>query len=411
MPSARIHEVIAKKINKDYGMDEMLLRIGSVAPDCWRNVNESGFKDKFLTHFWDFRVKEGQANDYTEFYLKYYDKLNNPFYFGYLLHLMTDQYWKTVIDPKYTFIENDMKMCKLRDGSIVENKDYFSYYESLKLQKQLCKKYDLGLFPIEIEDIPNFECSIDEVNLSGLFGPNGTLSYINTEIVPTEPLEYSTLYGIDDIEKNLNKTTRFIKSELYRLKGFKKIEDNRKKIAIDIDDTLLDTKELKDYYWELFIKNNPEVDTNLEYKWGDPILAKFWAEYRELMAFGKLKAGALDAINELIAEGYRIDFLSARPLDKYASLKKKLVEYFEAIGINYDYINLGFYSKKEFLKEHGYDILIDNDMRHVNGALEVGVTPILYGEDNNFDGLQTNNWNDIPSMVEKILNKGKVKFK
>ena len=411
MPSARIHEVIAKKINKDYGMDEMLLRIGSVAPDCWRNVNESGFKDKFLTHFWDFRVKEGQANDYTEFYLKYYDKLNNPFYFGYLLHLMTDQYWKTVIDPKYTFIENDMKMCKLRDGSIVENKDYFSYYESLKLQKQLCKKYDLGLFPIEIEDIPNFECSIDEVNLSGLFGPNGTLNYINTEIVPTEPLEYSTLYGIDDIEKNLNKTTRFIKSELYRLKGFKKIEDNRKKIAIDIDDTLLDTKELKDYYWELFIKNNPEVDTNLEYKWGDPILAKFWAEYRELMAFGKLKAGALDAINELIAEGYRIDFLSARPLDKYASLKKKLVEYFEAIGINYDYINLGFYSKKEFLKEHGYDILIDNDMRHVNGALEVGVTPILYGEDNNFDGLQTNNWNDIPSMVEKILNKGKVKFK
>ena len=411
MPSARIHEVIAKKINKDYGMDEMLLRIGSVAPDCWRNVNESGFKDKFLTHFWDFRVKEGQANDYTEFYLKYYDKLNNPFYFGYLLHLMTDQYWKTVIDPKYTFIENDMKMCKLRDGSIVENKDYFSYYESLKLQKQLCKKYDLGLFPTEIEDIPNFECSIDEVNLSGLFGPNGTLSYINTEIVPTESLEYSTLYGIDDIEKNLNKTTRFIKSELYRLKGFKKIEDNRKKIAIDIDDTLLDTKELKDYYWELFIKNNPEVDTNLEYKWGDPILAKFWAEYRELMAFGKLKAGALDAINELIAEGYRIDFLSARPLDKYASLKKKLVEYFEAIGINYDYINLGFYSKKEFLKEHGYDILIDNDMRHVNGALEVGVTPILYGEDNNFDGLQTNNWNDIPSMVEKILNKGKVKFK
>ena len=153
------------------------------------------------------------------------------------------------------------------------------------------------------------------------------------------------------------------------------------------------------------------MDPNLEYKWGDPILAKFWAEYRELMAFGKLKAGALDAINELIAEGYRIDFLSARPLDKYASLKKKLVEYFEAIGINYDYINLGFYSKKEFSKEHGYDILIDNDMRHVNGALEVGVTPILYGEDNNFDGLQTNDWNDIPSMVEKILNKGKVKFK
>ena len=71
MPSARIHEVIARKLNKEYKMDDILLRLGSVAPDCWRNVEpESGVKDKYLSHFWDFRVKDGQANDYTEFYLK-----------------------------------------------------------------------------------------------------------------------------------------------------------------------------------------------------------------------------------------------------------------------------------------------------------------------------------------------------
>ena len=63
-------------------------------------------KDKYLTHFWDFRIKDGQANDYQEFYLKYYNKLNNPFYFGYLVHLIVDQYWKTYIDPKFEALKN-----------------------------------------------------------------------------------------------------------------------------------------------------------------------------------------------------------------------------------------------------------------------------------------------------------------
>lgn len=74
MPSVRPHEAIAKEINKEYGMDESLLIIGAVSPDCWRNVkNASGFKDKYLTHFLDFRIKDGEANGYEEFYLKYYN--------------------------------------------------------------------------------------------------------------------------------------------------------------------------------------------------------------------------------------------------------------------------------------------------------------------------------------------------
>ena len=66
MPSARVHEAIAKKINNDYKYNEKLLRIGTISPDCWRNVPEtSGIKDKYLSHFWDFRIKDGQANDYA----------------------------------------------------------------------------------------------------------------------------------------------------------------------------------------------------------------------------------------------------------------------------------------------------------------------------------------------------------
>ena len=407
MPSARTHEVIAIKLNKEYHMDETLLRLGTVSPDSWRNVEtESGVKDKYLTHFWDFRKKVGQANDYIEFYLKYYNKLNNPFYFGYLLHLITDQYWKSIIDPKYFFKEDGINKCRLKDGTSIEDKDWFSYYESLKIQKKLCKEYNLGLLPTNKDDITNFECNIDELNLNGLFGPNGTANYINTKLTPSKALEESVLYDYNDIKKYIDETIIYIKKELNRLKHIKEEDDNIIKIAIDIDDTLLSTKELEEYYWSIFLKDNPNINPNIEYKWGDPILSEFWSKYREKMAFGKVKKGASDALNKLLSTGYRVDLLSARPLEKYASLKKKLVEYFESININYNYINLGFYSKKEFLKEHNYNILIDNDMKYIEEAESVGVTPILYGNNSNYKGYQTENWEDIPAIIQEI-NKNK----
>ena len=79
------------------------------------------------------------------------------------------------------------------------------------------------------------------------------------------------------------------------------------------------------------------------------------------------------------------------------------MEYFELNGIQYDYMNLGFHSKKEFLEEHKYDILIDNDLRYIKEAESVGVIPILYGDDPNYDGLQTDDWKDIPILVKKCV--------
>ena len=216
MPSARTHEVIAKKINKEYGMDELLLRLGTVAPDCWRNV-ESGVKNKYTTHFWDFSVKEGQANNYRLFYSKYYDDINNPFYFGYLIHLIVDQYWKTYVDPKYTFKVNGVDKCKLLDGRIIEDKDYFSYYEDKKFQKHLAKKYNLSLLPIEQKEVSNLRCNIEELNLSGLFGVNGTTSYINNKLMPDEIEEKSVLYDYDDMDKYIEETVVFVKNELLNL--------------------------------------------------------------------------------------------------------------------------------------------------------------------------------------------------
>lgn len=221
MPSARIHEVIAKKINEEYGMDELLLRIGTVAPDCWRN---SKISTKHTTHFWDFSIKEGQANNYNEFYNKYRDNISNPVYFGYLIHLITDQYWKTYIDPKFISEENGNKVFKTKDGKMIKDENYFGYNETKKVQKMLAQKYELEKFPIEKEDILNFECEIEELDLNGLFGENGTLNYINTTY-SGDSIEESIVFDFEDIINSIDETVDYIKKELEKLniKIYKKV--------------------------------------------------------------------------------------------------------------------------------------------------------------------------------------------
>lgn len=404
MPSARIHESIAKEINKHRNLDELLLRIGTVSPDCWRNVeSENGVKDKYLTHFWNFRIKEGQANDYQEFYLKYYNSLTNPFYFGYLVHLIVDQYWKTFIDPKYKMEKNGVKGFKLKNGDFHDDENWWGYFDSLKMQKQIAKIYNLGRFPISKDDLINFKCDIDELNLNGLFGTSGTLNYINTDIMPGENDEESEIYDINEVISNIKATAQFVEQELKRLKMLREENIKKVKIAVDIDDTILCTKELEELYWEEFIKTNPNIAPDRGYKWGDPELALFWRLYREKMAFGEVKPHVQESLNKLLGANFEVDLLSARPLDKYSSLKKRLVEYFESKGINYNYMNLGFHSKKEFLKEHEYDILIDNDMKYISEAESVGVIPILYGRNPNYNGYQTEDWSEIPSLIDKII--------
>ncbi len=406
MPSARIHEAIVKELNADNKFDDLLLRIGTVSPDCWRNVApESGVKDKYSTHFWDFRIKDGQANDYEEFYLKYYNKLDNPFYFGYLVHLIVDQYWKTYINPKYEIVENGINGFRLKDGSFHDDENWWGYFDSLKMQKQIAKLYELDEFPIHREDLIHFECNIDELNLDGLFGPTGTLNYINTKVMPGEVIEESEIYDIDQVIAHIKETVEFVKEELKRLEIIKAGNDKKIKIAVDIDDTLLCTKELEELYWQEFLKNNPDIDSSKQYVWGDPELALFWKLYREKMAFGKVKPGVQNALQQLLEKNYQVDLLSARPLDKYASLKQKLVEYFESNGVQYNYMNLGFHSKKEFLEEHKYNILIDNNLSHIQEAESVEVIPILFGKDENYEGYQTDSWDEIPLLIDEIVSK------
>lgn len=405
MPPARIHEVVAQKINQEYNYDENLLRIGTISPDCWRNVpKESDIKDKYLSHFWDFRIKDGQSNDYQKFYIKYYNNLTNPFYFGFLLHLIVDQYWKTNIDSKYKKIINDEVYLLTKNGEIIKNENWLDYFEGIKMQQRLAKKYNLNNLPILPEKYKNFKCDIHELDLKGLFYESGSIDYINKMLSFSDGVEESIVYDDESINSAINETVEFVKKELERLNNQKKIWDSKIKIAIDIDDTILSTQELKQFYWEKFLDKHSEIDKCKKYEWGDPELTLFWQEYRVKMAFGKVKNNVSKAFDKLSKCGYVLDLLSARPIEKYSSLNKDLSDYFEKNNVKYNYIYLGFYSKIDFLKQHNYDILIDNSLRHIEAANELGISTILFGANNpNYNGIQTDDWANIPSLVKQIL--------
>lgn len=344
MPPARVHEVIAKKINKDFNYDELLLRIGSVAPDCWRNAPpSSGIKDKYFTHFWNFRSNEAQANDYEEFYFKYYNHMHNPICFGYLLHLITDQYWKTNIDTRFIFNKNGQKYMKLINGQIIDYDNLFSYRDSLKIQRSLAKKYNLGKLPIKKEDIPNFNCDIEELNLAikGLFGEKSTLNYINREISPNMEDEIPEIYELNKIINYIDETIEFIKKELLRLEKSKLDYDKKIKIAINVD------------------KNIKIVNENV-----------------------------VKEINHLYSKGYIVDLLINLPLNEYAQLKENIVRYFKDNKLNYRYL----ICSDKYLKEHDYDILIKSS-----------INSILIRDNKNLSLYNIFNISEVFNTIDKIV--------
>ena len=56
------------------------------------------------------------------------------------------------------------------------------------MQQRLAKRYQLGYLPINSEDYPGLYCKIDEVNLKGLFGENGSLDYVNKTLSMNDEL-------------------------------------------------------------------------------------------------------------------------------------------------------------------------------------------------------------------------------
>lgn len=179
MPSAVIHICVAKKVKKNLGNDFI---VGAVAPDCWRNNDE---ENRMRTHF---STNNDKNENYFAFYEKYKNNISNPFILGYLIHLITDFYYRNYVTK-------------------ISAHSFHLHQNNIYLANQLTNYFNLDKINSNINIPENI------VNEKALIK---TINYINeneliNKVVPNE------IYDFNDVIKNINNCSIFVSKELDKL--------------------------------------------------------------------------------------------------------------------------------------------------------------------------------------------------
>jgi len=209
MPSAAIHMCIAKKILKKKKLDEFSFILGNIAPDSWRN-NEETSRDK--THFSD--NKNHKNENYLAFYNKYKNSLTDPFVLGYLTHLMTDFYYRKNVNNKIMITINGENTILKLDGTpyLPANKHHmFFYYNKVYLANRLTNYYNLK--KIDITKIKNINNIVSEVNFDSI---TKTIVYLN-EVEIVDQIIENEVFDFDETLKDIESCTNFVLKELEKL--------------------------------------------------------------------------------------------------------------------------------------------------------------------------------------------------
>ena len=222
MPAATIHRCIAKKIleiSNIYTNEEdiFLFELGSVTPDSWKNSKR--FKNSTLPHgekrcYSHFSPKGKYLERYLDFYSKYSPRITDPFLIGYLVHLMTDFFWRYLVF--YNCFNKDGSV-RLLNGLSVNGprgtRRMLLKKESKKIVTYLAKEYNLTtlnhLTDEEINKLP----MMDEIEFDGL---NDAIDYYNQEAFNN--LDYELMvYRVIDFKNGITKCSNIILGELANL--------------------------------------------------------------------------------------------------------------------------------------------------------------------------------------------------
>jgi hypothetical protein len=155
MPSHKIHIYIKEKVNEKLGLDEDLFLVGSILPDLIEGRHS-------VSHY---KISKSEY-DYDKFINEYKELLikKDPIILGYLLHLLTDDYYNTYFREKYfvfgedgfpigikvndKFIEMDRK--KIFDLKHLELENYDAYLINNYKFKE-CKLKDISLINMDVD--------------------------------------------------------------------------------------------------------------------------------------------------------------------------------------------------------------------------------------------------------------------
>ena len=191
-----IASLIAERIvidNKDHFI------LGCIAPDINKYMDIS----KDITHFVDRDEANKGSINYLRFVEKYRNRITEPFYLGYLCHLISDVVWS-----------NDTYFKIVEFNSREERKEILKmcYRDFWRLNGKIINHYSLSLIPISLPSI-----GIDEINVE--YMPE-LIEWIRRDFAfeadtakeQLELFDNDNSQIIEYIEKSVDKSVEFIKS-------------------------------------------------------------------------------------------------------------------------------------------------------------------------------------------------------
>ncbi len=152
-------------------------------------------------------------------------------------------------------------------------------------------------------------------------------------------------------------------------------------VGIDIDDTICKTRELQTVYWKEYYNDNPndeyteELPFNINH-FGYDYINVFWDTYRSRLFSPELKEDVIDIINKYRELGFKFVIVTSRPPENYVHLNQDIKDWFNRVGLKVDDIFTGVYEKAKFCLDNNIDMLIDDDIRHIDLCKNLSVNYI-----------------------------------
>lgn len=181
------------------------------------------------------------------------------------------------------------------------------------------------------------------------------------------------------------------------------------KIAIDIDDTLTNTRKNQQKLWKKYYNNNPkegfseELPTDINEFDVDEYIGIFWDTYREELSFNSsYKKDASTIVDKLNNDGHELCIVTSRPNDRYKDLIPKIKKALKDNNININTIHTNAIDKGSYCKEHNFDLLIDDNIKQILSAQKNGLKTILFNKSREYKGLKTTTWKKIYDIIKTL---------
>ncbi|MGF9916160.1 zinc dependent phospholipase C family protein [Paenibacillus ehimensis] len=166
-----ISSLVAQKLSIENRSDFLL---GGIAPDGLHEMNHS----KEVTHFVERESMGGRRINYWRFMEKYKERIRQPFYSGYLCHLLSDDLWS-----------EDTYFQKVRSLSAEERSEArnMSYRDFWRLNGVIIARYGLQRSPHPIPEV-----AMDEISAKSVASLLDDLDkdFHFDEMTACEPLEF-----------------------------------------------------------------------------------------------------------------------------------------------------------------------------------------------------------------------------